>query len=164
MEPMFKHQSSGFSTSSIDRTINHVKVKWITVAWNYSFNNVYVVSAYHLQNERGKKPLILEMGMWSPINLTAIYHSKVTDSITMPFLVSKQNYIITHVKVVGFKRIYISIVNLSTAFHYKKDMIYSPSSSFYLIYENTSCVLKTIILCKSCQHLRHSGNSTNRLN
>lgn len=53
MEPMFKHQSLGFSTSPIDRTINHVKVKWITVAWNYSFNNVYVVSAYHLQNERG---------------------------------------------------------------------------------------------------------------
>lgn len=80
------------------------------------------------------------MGMWSPINLTAIYHSKVTDSITMPFLVSKQNYIITHVKVVVFKRIYISIVNLSTAFHYKKDMIYSPSSSFYLMYGNRLCI------------------------
>lgn len=104
------------------------------------------------------------MGMWSPINLTAIYHSKVTDSITMPFLVSKQNYIITHIKVVVFKRIYISIVNLSTAFHYKKDMIYSPSSSFYLLCGNTSCVLKTIIICKSCQHLMGSGNSTNRLN
>lgn len=93
------------------------------------------------------------MGMWSPINLTAIYHSKVTDSITMPFLVSKQNYIITHIKVVVFKRIYISIVNLSTAFHYKKDMIYSPSSSFYLmmrIHENASCVLKVIIIiCRS---------------
>lgn len=82
------------------------------------------------------------MGMWSPINLTAIYHSKVTDSITMPFLVSKQNYIITYIKVVVFKRIYISIVNLSTAFHYKKDMIYSPSSSFYLMYGSRLCIKK----------------------
>lgn len=113
----------------------------------------------------GGKPLILEMGMWSPINLTAIYHSKVTDSITMPFLVSKQNYIITHIKVVGFKRIYISIVNLSTAFHYRKDMIYSPRSSFYLIYGNTSRVLKTIIIIrKSCQQLMWGRISTNRLN
>lgn len=104
------------------------------------------------------------MGMWSPINLTAIYHSKVTDSITMPFLVSKQNYIITHIKVVVFKRIYISTVNLSTAFHYKKDVIYSPSCSFYHIYVNASCVLKTIIICKSCQNLMWNRNSTNRLN